>query len=64
MLKSTSTRSPTRPSGTPSPTATMRPTMSAPWMRGKRSVVVPSAALMEAAAALSAAPEFGSKSTA
>src|SRR5215470_14952562 len=37
------TRSAMRDAGTPSPTATMRPTMSVPWMRGKLSVALPPA---------------------
>jgi hypothetical protein len=34
-------RSPIRLAGTPSPMAAMRPTVSAPWMRGKVSVGAP-----------------------
>ncbi len=36
MTARTSTRSPIRAESTPSPTATMRPQQSAPWIRGKK----------------------------
>lgn len=55
MLR-TSTRSPTRESGTPSPTATTRPHTSAPWIRGKVRGVPDQLASSSAAVSNPAAP--------